>query len=53
MRELLLASVAVFSAGIGIVETAQAQDFPNPGQVTVRLNCRFRFYASINNQSNA
>jgi outer membrane protein OmpU len=53
MRKLLLASVAVLSAGIGIVETAQAQDFPNPGQVTVRLNGRFRFYATINNQSNA
>jgi hypothetical protein len=53
MRKLLLATVAVFSAGIGIVETAQAQDFPNPGQVTVRLNGRFRFYAEILNQSNA
>ena len=53
MRKLLLASIAVFSAGISVVETAQAQDFPNPGQVTVRLNGRFRFYATINNQSNA
>jgi hypothetical protein len=53
MRKLLLASVAVLGAGIGIVESAQAQDFPNPGQVTVRLNGRFRFYASINKQSDA
>ncbi len=53
MRKLLLATVAVLGAGIGIAETAQAQDFPNPGQVTVRLNGRFRFYASIQDQSNA
>jgi hypothetical protein len=53
MRKLLLATVAVLGAGIGIAETAQAQDFPNPGQVTVRLNGRFRFYASIQDQSDA
>ena len=53
MRKLLLASVAVLGAGIGMVETAQAQDFPNPGQVTVRLNGRFRFYAMVTNQSDA
>jgi hypothetical protein len=53
MRKLLLATVAVLGAGIGIAETAQAQDFPNPGEVTVRLNGRFRFYASINDQQDA
>ncbi len=53
MRKLLLATVAVLGAGIGIAETAQAQDFPTPGTVTVRLNGRFRFYAAVMDQSNA
>ncbi|MDQ2765377.1 MAG: porin [Pseudomonadota bacterium] len=53
MRKLLLATVAVLAAGIGIAETAQAQEFPTPGTVTVRLNGRFRFYASIQDQSDA
>ncbi len=58
MRKLLLASVAVLGASMGIADTAFAQDavdytgqsFPTPGTVTVRLNGRFRFYAAaINN----
>ena len=53
MRKLLLASAAVLGVGMAVVDTAQAQDFPNPGQVTVRLNGRFRFYASIQDQSDA
>jgi len=45
MRKLLLATVAVLSAGIGWAEDVQAQTFPTPGTVTVRLNGRMRFYA--------
>jgi len=53
MRKLLLASVAVLGASMGMADTAFAQDavdttgqsFPTPGTVTVRLNGRFRFYA--------
>ena len=53
MRKLLLASVAVLGASMGMADTAFAQDavdttgqsFPTAGTVTVRLNGRFRFYA--------
>ena len=53
MRKLLLASVAVLGASMGMADTAVAQDavdytgqaFPTAGTVTVRLNGRFRFYA--------
>ncbi len=55
MRKLLLASVAVLGASMGLADTAFAQDavdytgqsFPTPGTVTVRLNGRFRFYAGV------
>ncbi len=54
MRKLLLASVAALGASIGlasyadaqIVDNTDGQSFPTPGQVTVRLNGRFRFYAA-------
>ncbi len=55
MRKLLLASVAALGASIGaasyadaqIVDNTDGQSFPTPGQVTVRLNGRFRFYAEV------
>ena len=53
MRKLLLATVAALSAGMGIAETVQAQSFPTPGTVTVRLNGRFRFYGAIINDSDS
>jgi len=46
MRNLLLATVAALSAGASLAETAQAQAYPAPGTVTVRLNGRLRFYAA-------
>lgn len=46
MRKLLLATVAVLGASIGVASVADAQTpSPAPGTVTVRLNGRFRFYA--------
>jgi hypothetical protein len=53
MRKLLLASVAALGASMGVVSYANAQvvddtdgqTYPTPGQVTVRLNGRVRFYA--------
>jgi hypothetical protein len=46
MRKLLLATVAVLGASIGVASVADAQTTsPAPGTVTVRLNGRFRFYA--------
>ena len=46
MRKLLLATVAVLGASIGVAAVADAQTTsPAPGTVTVRLNGRFRFYA--------
>ena len=33
-----------------IVDNSDGQGFPTPGQITVRLNGRFRFYAGIDNQ---
>ena len=46
MRKLLLATVAVLGASIGVATVAEAQTAsPAPGTVTVRLNGRFRFYA--------
>ena len=46
MRKLLLATVAVLGASIGVASVADAQTAsPAPGTVTVRLNGRFRFYA--------
>lgn len=57
MRKLLLASVAGLSVSMGATGFAAAQTvddvaddsgqaFPTPGQVTVRLNGRLRFYAN-------
>jgi predicted porin len=46
MRKLLLATVAVLGASIGVASVADAQTAsPAPGTITVRLNGRFRFYA--------
>lgn len=51
MRKLLLATVAVLGATVGIEADAYAQAFatpatvPTPGTVSVRLNGRVRFYA--------
>ena len=63
MRKLLLASVAVLGASMGMAETANAQDaisldnsgqsFPTPGTVTVRLNGRFRAYGGVIDQNQA
>ena len=66
MRKLLLASVAVLGASMGMANTATAQtaatqpgdelsgqSFPTPGTVTVRLNGRFRFYAGAFSQGAA
>ncbi len=55
MRKLLLATVAALGASTWVASYADAQivddtdgqTFPTPGQVTVRLNGRFRFYAGI------
>ena len=45
MRKLLLATVAVLGASIGVASVADAQTTsPAPGTVTVRLNGRFRYY---------
>ena len=45
MRKLLLATVAVLGASVGVASIADAQTAsPAPGTVTVRLNGRFRFY---------
>ncbi len=45
MRKLLLATVAVLGASMGMSAVADAQTAsPAPGTVTVRLNGRFRFY---------
>ena len=52
MRKLLLATVAVLGASIGVASVADAQTTtPAPGTVTVRLNGRFRFYGYVANQS--
>ena len=56
MRKLLLATVAVLGASIGVASVADAQTAsPAPGTVTVRLNGRFRFYAfaAYDGQTNA
>ncbi len=66
MRKLLLASVAVLGASMGLANVANAQtaaslpgdelsgqSFPTPGSVTVRLNGRFRFYAGAFSQGAA
>ena len=46
MRKLLLATVAMLGASIGVASVADAQTAsPAPGTITVRLNGRFRFYA--------
>ena len=48
MRKLLLATVAVLGASIGVATVADAQTAsPAPGTVTVRLNGRFRFYGYV------
>ena len=46
MRKLLLATVAVLGASMGVATVADAQTAasPAPGTITVRLNGRFRFY---------
>ena len=58
MRKLLLATVAVLGASMGVATVADAQTAsPAPGTVTVRLNGKFRFYgffvndASVNNNA--
>jgi hypothetical protein len=54
MRKLLLATVAVLGASIGVASVADAQTAsPAPGTVTVRLNGRFRFYAYADSFSDA
>lgn len=64
MRKLLLASVAALAATMGAAAYADAQTvdmdnstdgqaFPTPGNVTVRLNGRFRFYAGVLDQGGA
>lgn len=46
MRKLMLATVAMLGASVGVASLAEAQTAsPAPGTVTVRLNGRFRFYA--------
>ena len=46
MRKLLLATVAMLGASIGVATVADAQTAsPAPGTITVRLNGRFRFYS--------
>ena len=47
MRKLLLATVAALGASMGAATVADAQTFPTPGTVTIRLNGRFRFYAGV------
>lgn len=47
MRKLLLATVAALGASMGVATVADAQSYPTPGTVTVRLNGRFRFYGGI------
>ncbi len=47
MRKLLLATVAALGASMGVAAVADAQTFPTPGTVTIRLNGRFRFYAGV------
>ncbi len=55
MRKLLLATVATLGASMGVASYADAQvvdntdgqTYPTPGQVTVRLNGRYRFYAGV------
>ena len=47
MRKLLLASVAALGASMGVATVAEAQAYPQPGTVTIRLNGRFRFYGGI------
>ena len=47
MRKLLLASVAVLGASMGVASVANAQaPTPAPGTISVRLNGLVRFYAS-------
>ena len=54
MRKLLLATVAVLGASIGVASVADAQTAsPAPGTVTIRLNGRFRFYGYYVNESDA
>jgi len=53
MRKLLLATVAALGASIGVASVADAQTFPEPGTVTVRLNGRFRFYGAVMNDKNS
>ncbi len=47
MRKLLLATVAALGASMGVATLADAQTFPTPGTVTIRLNGRFRFYGGV------
>ena len=63
MRKLLLATVAALGVSTGVASYADAQvvmddstdgqSFPTPGQVTIRLNGRYRFYAGILNEGGA
>ena len=47
MRKLLLASVAVLGASMGVASVANAQaPTPAPGTISVRLNGLVRFYAN-------
>lgn len=63
MRKLLLMSAACLSVAIGWTHSAAAQsqdladidsgqNFPMPGQVTIRLNGRLRFYADYMPRAN-
>ena len=57
MRKLLLATVAALGVSTAVASYADAQvvmdnstdgdAFPTPGQITVRLNGRYRFYAGV------
>ena len=54
MRKLLLATVAVLGASVGVASVADAQTTsPAPGTVTIRLNGRFRFYGYYSNDQEA
>ncbi len=53
MRKLLLATVAALGASMAVATVADAQTFPTPGTVTIRLNGRFRFYGGVVSDRNA
>ena len=63
MRKLLLATVAALGVSTAVASYADAQvvmdnstdgdAFPQPGQITVRLNGRYRFYAGVLDEGGA